>query len=121
MRSLRVMIVEDEGLVAMELQTLLTGWGHTVVASAGSVEQACAMVRETRPEVAILDVNLRGRPVTPVAELLAEAGTPFLLVSGYGREDLPSPLLQNAPMLSKPLNRALLRRSLERLVGGARE
>ena len=85
----RVMIVEDELLVAMLLEEALVEHGCEIVGPFSTVETALLAARGVVADVAVLDVNLRGKRVYPVAELLEARGIPFLLMSGYGRDGVP--------------------------------
>jgi DNA-binding response OmpR family regulator len=85
----RVLIVEDEMLVALLIEDFLTDIGCHVVGPCGSVQAALDAVRNRAIDLAILDVNLDGEMVYPVAELLAEQQIPFLFLSGYGIEAIP--------------------------------
>lgn len=99
------LIVEDELLVAMELEALLTRSGWTVIGIATSLDQALEFLeRGEAPDAALLDVNLKGRRVTPVAAQLKAQGVPFVLITGYSRSQLAEPDLQDAPCVQKPVN-----------------
>ena len=110
--GLRVFIVEDDLVIAMELEGLLSGLGCRVFNTAASIGQALPMLAGEPPDVAVLDVNLRGQLVTPVAEALRERDIPFVLVTGYGSERLREPALQGVRCLRKPVDAHLLRRAL---------
>jgi CheY-like chemotaxis protein len=99
----RVLVVEDEALVAMLLEDMLTDAGYTVSATVSAIPQALEFVVDaaTDFDVAILDVNLRGKPIFPVAEALAEAGKPFVFATGYGAGSLPE-AWRDRPTLQKP-------------------
>jgi len=99
----RVLIVEDEALVAMLLEDMLVDAGYTVSATASSISQALEFVVDASADfdVAILDVNLRGKPIFPVADVLAEAGKPFVFATGYGAGSLPE-AWRDRPTLQKP-------------------
>jgi CheY-like chemotaxis protein len=99
----RVLVVEDEAMLAMMLEDMLAELGHEVVASAGSMEQAEALIRRGGFDLAVLDVNLDGRHSFPLAELLEARGVPFLFATGYGRGGLPEPW-NEAPVLQKPFS-----------------
>jgi CheY-like chemotaxis protein len=101
--GLRVLIVEDEFFAAVELEDLLQGMGCIVVETAPTIAQALRALANEWPDVAVLDVNLRGEQVTPVAEILQERGVPFVLVTGYQRGQLHEEALQRAPLLRKPV------------------
>lgn len=107
-RGKRLLVVEDEFVIALDLQNLLEAAGHEVVALAASVPDALALLAVEAPgrqqpllDGAVLDVNLRGEPATPVADALAARGVPFVFVSGYGAAGRP-PGHETAPVLAKP-------------------
>ena len=103
----RVMVVEDEALVALVLADQLTDMGLSVVGPCGSVKEAQAAVAEGDFDAAILDVNLGGELVYPVADQLVSLGIPFVFVTGYGRESIDRRFAQ-ALVLEKPVERELL-------------
>lgn len=106
----RILLVEDEWLVAREVEAFLRGEGHAVVGPAATVEAALRLIAAgPPPDAALLDVNLRGRLATPVAAELAARGVPFLLVTAYAVQDLPEPVLATAPRLAKPASRDAVR------------
>ncbi len=96
-----ILIVEDEPLIAMMLEDFLESLGHVVRASVDSVVEALAEVDRTQFDVAILDVNLKGENVWPVARRLHANGIPFVLASG-GHVDPPPPEFLAVPMIDKP-------------------
>lgn len=101
-RPLGVFVVEDEALVALNLEDMLVDLGFRVEASAMRIEQALDIIdKGCAADVAILDVNLAGKPVFPVAERLAEAGMPIVFATGYGRSGLPQEW-QASEVLQKP-------------------
>ena len=100
----RILVVEDEFLLAMELETLLQRRGCTVLGPVPSVGQALAMLDGAPPDVALLDINLKGERATPVAAALIDLGVPFVLITGYSRLQLSEPELRHAPRLDKPVN-----------------
>ncbi|MDF2638895.1 MAG: regulator [Novosphingobium lindaniclasticum] len=100
-QGLRILIVEDEPLVAMELMMEIEDSGAVPLGPATSCEQAIAMIRETGPDLALLDGNLNGERIDAVADELAARATPFAFVSGYDRQHLP-PNHSKRPMLGKP-------------------
>jgi CheY-like chemotaxis protein len=101
LEEVRVLIIEDDSLVALSLSDLLSDLGCSVVASAGTLPQALDMVGAGGFDFALLDINLRGKEVFPVAELLSAQGVPFAFVSGYGRAGLPEEF-RARPVVSKP-------------------
>jgi two-component sensor histidine kinase/DNA-binding response OmpR family regulator len=103
----RIMIVEDEALVAMVLEEQLQELGLSIVAICATVSEAMKAIDETSPGAAILDVNLGGQLVYPVADRLSTLGTPFVFVTGYGRESIDR-RFSSAVVLEKPVERHVL-------------
>jgi len=103
LRDQRVLVVEDEALVAMELTRVLTKAGAQVVGPAGNIEEALDLVANTPIDRAVLDINLGGRMVTPVAKALAARAIPFVYLTGY-----QEPGVDDGPVLRKPASLELL-------------
>jgi CheY-like chemotaxis protein len=99
--GLRVFVVEDEGPVAMLLEAMLDDLGCAVVLSAASVAEALDLLTRGGFDLALLDVNLAGEKVFPVADELRRLGTPFVFSSGYGASGL-RPDLSDVPIIQKP-------------------
>jgi CheY-like chemotaxis protein len=97
----RVLVVEDELMIRMLLEGMLTDLGHTVAAEAGGIDDAVAIAKKGAFDVAVLDVNLNGQPVTPVVEILIERRVPFIFASGYGLRGVPE-AYRTIPTLQKP-------------------
>ena len=116
LRGRRILVVEDDPLIAMELADLLAAGGAEPVGPAPTVRAALAALAEGRPEVAVLDFNLRGERSTPVAAALREAGVPFVLTTGYVRSQIEEPELAEAPLVPKPVDHRLLAMWLVRLL-----
>lgn len=102
LKDVRVLIVEDEALVAMLLEDMLQDLGCTLAGSASTVEQAVEAAQGDL-DVAILDMNLAGRPSLPVAEALAGRGKPFIFATGYGEGGVPEEW-RGRPTLQKPFS-----------------
>ena len=100
-RRLRILIVEDEMLVAMNIEDMLLALGHEVAGIAGRVGAALALAEEGGFDLAMLDVNLAGETSFPVADLLRARGIPFLFATGYGIDGI-SEDYRSAPVLQKP-------------------
>jgi DNA-binding response OmpR family regulator len=116
LRGRRVLIVEDEMLVAMELESVLKQQGCAVLGPAPTVARALALLDHERPEAALLDLNLNGEPAIPVAAALSAHGVPFVLVSGFGQTQSQESELQGAPRVDKPVDDAELVRTLARIL-----
>jgi CheY-like chemotaxis protein len=96
-----VLIVEDESLIAMMLEDFLDSMGHQIAGTCESVPEAMVRVGEGGFDVAILDVNLKGERIWPVADRLREMGIPYILATG-GHIEPPPEAHADAPVLSKP-------------------
>jgi CheY-like chemotaxis protein len=96
-----ILIVEDEPLIAMMLEDFLESMGHSVRGTCDTVSQALVAAGKGGFDLAILDVNLKGESVWPVAAALRKQGTPFVLASG-GHVEPPPPEFKDAPMIEKP-------------------
>jgi PAS domain S-box-containing protein len=105
--SERILIVEDEALVAMILEDQLADLGISVAATCASVPDAMRAIENSAPQAAILDVNLRGQLVYPVADCLMDRGIPFVFVTGYGRESIDR-RYSFVKVLEKPVERQAL-------------
>jgi CheY-like chemotaxis protein len=107
----RLLVVEDEYLIAMDLSDLIEKAGGEVVGPAGSVEDALELVaREAdRLDGAVLDINLRDERVYPVADALNASGVPFVFVTGYDAEMIPE-AYAGVPRYEKPVDKARLLR-----------
>jgi CheY-like chemotaxis protein len=97
----RILVVEDEPLVAMVLENIIEDMGASLVGPAASVAKALQLVEAGGFNGALLDVNLRGERVDAVADALAAKGIPFVFTTGHGIEGIP-PAHRHRPMLSKP-------------------
>jgi CheY-like chemotaxis protein len=117
--GLRLLVVEDEAMVAMLVEDMLTDLGCIVVAVAGSVAAAIALAdrEDTVLDGAVLDVNLGGEKVFPVADALATRGVPFMFATGYGRAGIEARFM-DAPVVSKPFGFDTLRSALTGLLPG---
>ena len=113
----RVLIVEDESLVAMLLETILEDMGCVPVGPAATVDEGLALVADPAPiDAALLDVNVAGRQVFPIAEALKARGVPFVFSTGYGEGGLPDEW-RGQPTLQKPFTEAAVRDALMAAMG----
>lgn len=97
----RILVVEDEAIVAMQLEDMLAELGHEVAASCARLDEALATAGTVACDVAVLDINLSGQKSFPVAEALKSRGVPFFFATGYGGSVLP-PSLAGTQVLHKP-------------------
>ena len=88
----KVLVVEDEVLIAMELESVLAEAGCDTVRLASSVPEALQAVSDAVPDVAVLDVSVKGDPVFPVADALANIAVPFVLLTGHSLASMPERL-----------------------------
>jgi CheY-like chemotaxis protein len=111
----RVLLVEDEMIVAWLLQDMLAELGCVVVGPAATVGQALAMIDAQAVDVALLDVNLNGEMSYPVADALVARGVPFVFSTGYDKDRLLESY-RTVPVLQKPYHHSELSDALARLV-----
>ena len=112
-----MLIVEDEALIALDLELLLVRHGWRVLGPTATVAQALRLLNEGEtPDVALLDVNLRGEMVTQVAQRLRALGVPFVLASACDVAQLGVAILAEAPAVGKPSSERLLLAVLARTV-----
>ena len=110
----RILVIEDEALVAMLVEDALLDAGFGVIGPARSVAEALGLLAAEQPSAAVLDLNLGGENSLGVADALAERGIPFLVATGYGSAGLPASH-RHVPVLPKPYDPADLVGLLERL------
>ncbi|MCK1491931.1 response regulator [Bradyrhizobium sp. 180] len=115
MSGVRVLLVEDEGLVALMIEDMLEELGLKVVASAAQVKKACELATTASFDLALLDVNLAGEFVFPVARILRGRRIPFLFSTGYGGPP-PEEEFRNAPAIGKPFSADQLNEKLRTLL-----
>jgi PAS domain S-box-containing protein len=111
----RILIVEDEPLLAMELETNLTAFGCRTVRSAATLGSAVAAISDSKCDAALVDVNLAGLQVDGLAGALTRKDIPFAFVTGYGRDALPAGF-KDAAILRKPFGKAELLGVVARLL-----
>jgi PAS domain S-box-containing protein len=116
----RIMIVEDEALVAMGMCDLLAGLGFAVVGPFGKVTDAMAALKTSAVDAAILDINVGGEMVYPLADALAAGGVPFVFVTGYGAESVDC-RFANVRVLQKPIERQAVEHIFVRSGDGAND
>jgi CheY-like chemotaxis protein len=109
----RLLIVEDEYLIRLLLEDMLVDLGCTVAAVAASLEEGKKLAAEAAVDLAILDVNIDGKQVFPVAETLKGRNIPFVFITGYGARGLPDNY-RDMPTLQKPFQMQDLKATLAR-------
>jgi CheY-like chemotaxis protein len=117
--GVQVLVVEDEPMIRILLEDMLAELGYTVAAEATRIEEALEATKNAEFDLAILDANLNGQPVSPVADALVARGTPFVFATGYGEPLEPH---RDRPTLKKPFQMDGLKQLLQSaLATGNRE
>ena len=111
LNGLRILVVEDEAAISMLLEDMLMDFGCEVVGPAARLGAALEMVERETFDMAILDVNLAGDPIYPVAEALARREVPFVFSTGYGGGGIKDPF-RDRPVVQKPFGQQELKRTL---------
>ncbi len=115
---MKILLVEDEAMIAMLVEDMLGDLGCLVVGPAHALDEALAFANGGAGiDAALLDVNLAGRPVFPLADALRARGVPVIFSTGYGETGL-RPVDAGAPVLQKPFRIADLARALEAVMKG---
>jgi CheY-like chemotaxis protein len=112
--GLRVLVVEDEMMVSMLIEDMLTDLGCSVVGPASRLDEAIELAKVSELDCAVLDVNLGGQPIFPLADLLRERGKPFAFATGYGDAGIRD-VDRGTPVLQKPFREGDLARVLAEL------
>jgi CheY-like chemotaxis protein len=118
LQGAKILLVEDEALVAMLLEDMLADEGCEVVATAPRLTEALSYAQSLEFDLAILDLNLAGENTFPVAEALSARKKPFVFATGYGAGGLPSEW-RDRPTLQKPFTATDVSRVLGELLAGA--
>ena len=115
--GVKVLVVEDEAVVAFDLEYTLGDYGCAVLGPVASAADALAALRGERPDVVLLDVSLLDGTSTEVARTLVGMGVPYVVASGYDNHQLEVALLRDAPQLAKPYQAEALCVALKRVLG----
>ena len=115
----RLLLVEDEALIALMLEDMVEGLGCAVTAVAPRVALGLSMAESGDFDLAILDVNVAGENVEPIAERLASKGVPFVFATGYGEAGVPL-RFRDRPVVAKPFRSDQLEAAIHKAVGVAR-
>jgi len=118
--SPKVLVVEDEGIVLIDLELSLEDLGFDVVGSASELQNGISLARELALDIAVLDLNLAGKDSGPIADVLAERGIPFVFATGYTRSTIPQ-RHAGRPALAKPFSSHLLGDTLRSAMKSARK
>lgn len=117
LKGKRILVVEDEALIAVMVEDMLTEMGSIVIGPAATIEAALALARGEELDAAVLDVNVRGERIDPVAEALMTRQVPVLFATGYGEVRLASGAA--ATVIDKPYTQDKLARGLAAAMGNA--
>ncbi|TJZ89949.1 response regulator [Paracoccus gahaiensis] len=113
-----ILIVEDEPIIAIDLRIIFHEHGYDVLGPATSVDMALRLLNRARPDVAVLDANLRGQTIAPVAERLQSLQIPFFLSSAYEAAQLQTvKVLANVENVQKPIEESRLLAAARRALG----
>ncbi|WP_337180986.1 hypothetical protein [Shinella sp.] len=112
----RILVVEDEVFIAMEIERALMNGGFEVLGPVGSIKDALQLLHREQPDAAVLDVTLRDGKVTPIAVLLRSQGVPFVLASAEGRELTETGFFQGVTNLGKPTDMPRMIEEVRRLL-----
>jgi DNA-binding response OmpR family regulator len=107
-----VFLVEDEVMIRMMVADMLEELGYRVVAEAGEINEALKLAQTTEFDIAILDVNVNGKVISPVAEMIQSRNRPFIFATGYGSSGLP-PEYRDRPALQKPFQLETLSKMID--------
>ena len=110
---MRILVVEDDALIALDVEAMLSGLGHEVLGIAATAAEAWALLDQGSPDLVLLDINLGHGPDFDLAHILRGLAIPFVFTSGYAAaEGLPDGL-RDVPCLDKPFSQEALARLLD--------
>jgi CheY-like chemotaxis protein len=107
-----VFLVEDEVMIRMMVADMLEELGYSIAAEAGDIGEALKLAQSTEFDLAILDVNVNGKVISPVAELIQSRNRPFIFATGYGSSGLPEQY-RDRPAIQKPFQLETLARMID--------
>lgn len=114
--AFRVLVIEDEMTIALSIEDMLIELGHEVIDLAMRLPQGLALARAASFDLAILDVNLDGRPSFPIADVLNDRGVPYLFLTGYGSAGIDPAHRRGRIVIKKPFDLTDLRVGISRLM-----
>lgn len=112
-----ILLVEDEVMIRMMVADMLEELGYAIAGEAGDIDEAIRLVQTTDFDLAILDVNVNGKVISPVAEAVQMRNRPFVFATGYGAQGLPEKF-RDRPALEKPFQMETLARAIEDALKG---
>ena len=115
MTGKKILLVEDEYLVGINIRFTLNDAGYDVTGPIMRINSALSIIDDNRFDAVVLDVNLGGQYSIAIAHKLSERGIPYLLLTGYTREDLP-PEVYDAPLIEKPFQEDTLLETLRNMI-----
>jgi DNA-binding response OmpR family regulator len=110
-----VFLVEDEVMIRMMVADMLSELGYRIAAEAGEINEAVRLAQSIEFDLAILDVNVNGKVISPVADLIAARNRPFIFATGYGSSGLPAEY-RDRPALQKPFQIETLARMIDHVL-----
>jgi DNA-binding response OmpR family regulator len=111
--GMRVLVIEDEALIAAVVEDMLTELGATVIGPAATVAQGRVLAQSETSDAAVLDGNLRSESLDPIVAKLNALQVPFVFATGYGQAGVPK--AAGAPVIEKPYTRDVLASALARV------
>ena len=113
-----IFLVEDEVMIRMMVADMLEELGYSIAAEAGEIGDALKLAQSVEFDLAILDVNVNGKVISPVADLIAARNRPFIFATGYGSSGLPEEY-RDRPALQKPFQLETLAKMIDTALKGA--
>jgi CheY-like chemotaxis protein len=110
-----VLLVEDEVMIRMMVADMLGELGYSIAAEAGEIDEAVRLAQSAEYDFAILDVNVNGKVISPVADLITARNRPFIFATGYGSSGLPAEY-RDRPALQKPFQIETLARAIDQVL-----
>jgi CheY-like chemotaxis protein len=115
-RDAAIFLVEDEALIRMMIVGMLDELGYSVVAEAGNIQEGMVLAETAAFDLALLDINVGGESIVPVAEIIRRRGLPLVFITGYAQMGLPEPFVEK-PVLQKPFVITKLADAIENVLG----
>jgi DNA-binding NarL/FixJ family response regulator len=121
LRGIRILLVQDEALVAWEAAERIRTWGAEIIGPTSSVAQACALADSDAPDAALLSVNVRQESIRPLVEKLRLGGVPFVFATGYSQHTLSSDEYADCTFIGRPFETATFLQALATAFAKARD